>query len=679
MDLNISHYSDQELIQLLNLDVVTEESVRSTIRAQLSRHPENQALQTFFNAIQERLLDNLKTRSVNPDQKNIISRIIHVDSSHVPLYVENFTSDKFLFQLSDPIPNVTSISLLSVEIPQSWYTFSSLKGNTSCVYYYYTPTYTIYPYDVHGRPYYKDITVDGVAVNDLDNNLLVSGDYLLDANGHVIPTIVSNPVYQYTITDEGYLKDHSGNTITTAYQIDTDAYGVELYLTDNQSNILYHVTTQEVFGLDEDGSVILLRDENGALRTHVDESGNPVRTRRNVTNQGAYVDYMDAAGNLVFHVNHHGAVQNLDSIYSEQGIVLEKTAYRKHPLKLRVARYGDVTFTNAENVTTKIDNIYTFIVKENTFAVTIPDGNYTIKTLLATLKRLLRQGVDGLADTTFDYTIVKHSGRVIFSSTFSFKIFWHDSTGAITLLNLTYTNHHLGYYVGFTTDITYASVLDAADAESPYVRAGRNMPSTDDTIMYHTGFSPSILNVNGTRYVTLELNDFSSNRISNNIVLMNALPRHKVVLPEVLKADLPQVLTGFNTTAILGGNKNIRAAQLNLVNNYTVPPPPGRQLIARQASNLFAKIPLKRNAFLVYNPLSSDENKDEVPEVGYARHFCELAGSMQSNVREYLGPITLSSLEVGLYDDKGFLLGLNGMHWSCSIVVKSVYQKKEKK
>lgn len=678
MDFNISHYSDQELIQLLNLDVVTEESVRMTIRDQLSKHPENQALQTFFKAIQERLLTNLKTRSVNPDQKNIITRIIHIDSSHVPLYVENFTSDKFLFQLSDPIPNVTSISLLSVEIPQSWYTFSSLKGNTSCVYYYYTPTYSIYPYDVHGRTYYKDVTLDGVAANDLDNNLLVSGNYLLDADGHVIPTIVSNPVYQYSITNEGYLVDAAGNTITNVYQIDTDGYGTELFLTDNQFNILYHVFTQEVFGLDEDGSVILLRDENGALLTHVDASGNPILTRRNVTNDGAYVDYMDASGNFVFHVNHHDAVQNLDSIYSEQGLFLEKTAYRKHPLKLKVARYGDVTFTNADNVTAKVDNIFTFIVKENTFPITIPDGNYTIQSLLTSMKLIIHQGVgvSGVADTTFDYTIIKHSGRIIFSSTYSFKILWHDSTGSVPLLNLTYTNHHLGFYIGFNTDITYASTLDAADTESPYVRTGRNMTPSDDTIIYHTAFSPSILNVNGTRYIILELNDFSSNRISNNIVLMNALPRHKVVVPDTIKADLPQVLTGFNTTGIIGSNKHLRAAQVNLANNYAAPPPSGRQLIVRQASNLFAKIPLKRNAFLLYNPLNSDENKDEIPELGYARHFCELTGSMQSNVREYLGPITLSSIEVGLYDDKGFLLGLNGMNWSCSIIVKSMYQNK---
>ena len=48
MDFNITHYSDQELVQLLGLDIVTEESVRMTIRDQLAKYPENQDLQVFF-------------------------------------------------------------------------------------------------------------------------------------------------------------------------------------------------------------------------------------------------------------------------------------------------------------------------------------------------------------------------------------------------------------------------------------------------------------------------------------------------------------------------------------------------------------------------------------------------------------------------------------------------------
>jgi hypothetical protein len=253
---------------------------------------------------------------------------------------------------------------------------------------------------------------------------------------------------------------------------------------------------------------------------------------------------------------------------------------------------------------------------------------------------------------------------------------WHDSAGTIPLLNLTYTNYHLGFYLGFNTDITYADVFNPYEEEYPYIRKGRGMPDNDNTLIYHSKFSPHVLNVNGTRYIILELNDFSSNRISNNIVLMNALPRNKVVINDQLKQDLPQIRTGFNTTAILSGTKNIRNAQLNVINNYSTPLPNGKQLIVRQASNLFAKIPLKRTAFLVYDAAIEDDNKDKVPELGYARHVAELAGAVQSNIREYLGPITLNNIEVSLYDDKGFLLGLNGMHWSCSIVVESIYQKK---
>ena len=96
MDLDISHYSVQELIQLLGLEIVTKETVQTTIRGLLDKYTDNKDLQTFFHSIQERLLEDMNTRGVNPEQKNMITRIIHIDSSHIPLHVENFSSDKFL-------------------------------------------------------------------------------------------------------------------------------------------------------------------------------------------------------------------------------------------------------------------------------------------------------------------------------------------------------------------------------------------------------------------------------------------------------------------------------------------------------------------------------------------------------------------------------------------------------
>jgi hypothetical protein len=68
-------------------------------------------------------------------------------------------------------------------------------------------------------------------------------------------------------------------------------------------------------------------------------------------------------------------------------------------------------------------------------------------------------------------------------------------------------------------------------------------------------------------------------------------------------------------------------------------------------------------------------NEDDISEKGYAPHLAEFAGAIQTNTREYFGPITLRNIEVSLYDDRGQLLGLNQMNWSCSIIVKSIYQK----
>ncbi len=727
MDLNISHYSNQELIQLLGLDTLTEDSVRMTIRYELSKYPENKDYQTFFNSIQERLLEDIKTRSINPEQKNIITRIVHIDSSHVPLHVENFSTDKFSFQLSDQINNVVSISLLSVEIPQSWYTFAYLKGNTRFVFYSYTKKREFSPYDDEGLTYYvrdseedefgnitytytpiSSYTMIGQDITDENDNVVYHSGDVIDSAGTLITTVykkyvsyingesvLSTDYIKYNL-DKGYVTN-DGSSLYSGYfkdvcentfgQSGTDPAG---YFTDSEGNIV-NVSGMDVSGnlVDTSGNVLAYRygmDEYGNMK---DADGNifvyhsAIRdtTYTNITDATGYftdvcgnvlsTSGMDASGNILDESGNVVAYRRDASgnlLYDTDGRMLDASGNiiifhsGMDSSGNLLDEFGNLLYTFVQNEPV---SIFTNSLVENHYTLEIPDGNYTTITLLDKFKSLIN-----VYDTTFDYTIVKHSGRVIFTSESSFKLLWHDASSTEPWLNLSYTNHHLGYYLGFNTDFTNSELLSSTDEEAAYV--------TNTGEIYHSFFSPTVMNFNGTRYIILDLNDFSSNRISNNIVLMNSLPRNKIFTNAPFKQDLPQVITGYNSTGVLTSNstKNVRNAQINLVNNYAYTPSTGKQLIVRQASNLFAKIPLKRNAFLVYNKTSTDSNKDEVPELGYARHFCELTGSLQGNVREYLGPITLCNIEVALYDDKGFLLGLNGMHWSCSIVVKSIYQKK---
>jgi len=451
MDLDPSNYSVDEMIVLLGLDVVTEESIRIAVEREIAKRPDRADIVSFFKGIQTTLLASLQ-KNVNPDTKNIITRILHIDSSHLPYYAEASSTDKFTFKLSDQINNVLSLTLISIELPQSWYTFSAAKGTTSFV---------------------------------------------------------------YTI-----------ETTTTVA--------------------------------------------------------------------------------------------------------------------------GNTTVLGTELITTvKVDN----------YSLTIPDGNYTVSSLLNSIKAEIHTNdATHPNDTSFDYSVNKQTGKVTFTSTKSFKFIWHDLSGSIPSLNTTYNNYNLGTLLGFT------SILS-----EPI-----HLTNSQGVVISHSLTANNPIHVSGTRYVMLELNDFSSNRISNNIVLMNALPRNKVQVSESARSDAPQIRTGPNTTAALP-SKYLTSKQTDSINAVLETPIVGKQLIARQASNLFAKIPIKRTIYPTYN---STEGDDDMTEFGYTKHLAEFAGSIQSNTREYFGPITLRSMEVSLYDDRGLPLGLNGIHWSCSIMVKSVYQKK---
>lgn len=419
MDFDPTHYSTEEMKRLLGIDVITEDSVRMATEREMAKHPDNDEIISFYQGVQSSLLSTIRT--VNPDVKNIITRIIHIDSSHLPSHADKTTTDKFTFTLSDQINNVISLSLVSIELPQSWYTFSFSKGTTAFLYY-------------------------------------------------------------------------------------------------------------------------------------------------------------------------------LDSVK---------------------------------------------------YAFQLDDGNYTVTSLLTAIRdRIVGNSGFSAVDSSFEYFIHKPSGKVTFSSTLPFKFMWHDISMINSELSTTYSNYHLGTLLGFS------QVVSEAIENTMYVLTAENP-----------------LHVSGTRYVTLELNDYSSNRISNNIVLMNALPRIKVSAPDYYQSDTPQVRTGPNTTLVINSTY-LTSKQVMNINSIVEPPAPGKILIARQASNLFAKIPLRKN-----NYLTVTNGQDDISEKGYAPHIAELAGAIQTNTREYFGPITLRSMEVSLYDDRGLLLGLNGMHWSCSIIVRSVYQK----
>ncbi len=147
-DTNVDNYTEEELLEFLNIQTTRDQSkITETIDEQLAQHAGNPELVKFYTDIKNKLIDSGQTTTkvietevtkgnINPDLKNTVSRMINVDSLYRETPIEslnnNYDTDNYVFQLNEPISNVVSLMLYSLELPQAWYTFVSTKGNTIC-------------------------------------------------------------------------------------------------------------------------------------------------------------------------------------------------------------------------------------------------------------------------------------------------------------------------------------------------------------------------------------------------------------------------------------------------------------------------------------------------------------------------------------------------------------------
>ena len=132
LDLNVMHYSLVELAEALEVSPnATRAEVVMAANARL-REVNTPQMLAFFEQAKEQLL-------VLQQQQNIsvksVSRILNLDSAfRADPGVDNQDSDNYTCTLSERLPGVLSMTLLSVEIPQTWYTFSLAKGTSAVLF-----------------------------------------------------------------------------------------------------------------------------------------------------------------------------------------------------------------------------------------------------------------------------------------------------------------------------------------------------------------------------------------------------------------------------------------------------------------------------------------------------------------------------------------------------------------
>lgn len=337
--------------------------------------------------------------------------------------------------------------------------------------------------------------------------------------------------------------------------------------------------------------------------------------------------------------------------------------------------YSWYTFTAAKGTTGFVIKTYDLDGNVVSFEASIIDGNYTNLSLLAAFQLLLntklssilnadsqtytlwwsfsQDPVTGLLNITPQSNVV--SGETIFFP-HDIKLIWFDVSYDIDVLINSSVNSNLGWLLGFRYESTVLF-------KSEY----GNDPLTI--------IAPCLMNTTGTKYIIMKLNDYKSNRINNGLITINNNTNEQIQLPSYLSASIQQSKFTYNkhvVKAFANAPRQLTAKQLftiNSISEHNIASITKVRITPFNDSDIFAKIPLKQGP--VWSSYSNGTNS--IVNNGPGNLFIEYSGPLQKNVREYFGPVNISVLSVSLYDDKGQLLGLNGMDWSFTLNAKCLY------
>ena len=175
----------------------------------------------------------------------------------------------------------------------------------------------------------------------------------------------------------------------------------------------------------------------------------------------------------------------------------------------------------------------------------------------------------------------------------------------------------------------------------------------------------SLVDTYGFRYLYIELDDFNRNRLNQSVISLDA-NLDTFSYPASKRCVLPAADPSSNTVLKSGScgkpppswqgdplTANQTYSRAQLVNAR------GRKAINRYRSpvnsDIIARIPVRK--FNNYDILLDSWNS-----------------SLEDTAREYFGPVTLKRFRVRLLNDKGYVVNLNNMNFSFSLIAEHLYQ-----
>lgn len=211
----------------------------------------------------------------------------------------------------------------------------------------------------------------------------------------------------------------------------------------------------------------------------------------------------------------------------------------------------------------------------------------------------------------------------------------------------------------------------------------------------------SILDLNGTKYLILVVDDYNQNHVNNTLVSISQFS-NTLKMPSYYSPDIPytcitpaqqgnnlqELVTGSIEQSLLDNQTaNVQNGLLiagKYQQDYTATqialPSAPRTLTNAQLYTINSINSNNNNLtnYLAKAPTSSDilaivpvKTSTGVPTGSL---LVDYSGSFKDNIRTYFGPVNIDRLAVKLLDDKGNILNLNGNDWCVTLIATCLYQ-----
>ena len=277
--------------------------------------------------------------------------------------------------------------------------------------------------------------------------------------------------------------------------------------------------------------------------------------------------------------------------------------------------------------------------------------------------------------------IYKPDGVDLFTINTNTQIIFYDFTGLLQCnVNCAsksnhYFNNTLGWIMGYR--VPYLNVIQSGNP------------------------APTILDLTGTKYLILVIDDYNQNHVNNSLVSISQFS-NTLKMPTYYSPDLPytcitpaqrgnnlnqiineletQTIFDFQTSNILNGLLIAGKYEEDYNSTQIMLPSAPRTLTNAQLYTINSINNNNNNLtnYLAKAPTSSDilaiipvKTSVGVPTGSL---LVEFSGSLQDSERTYFGPVNIERLAVKLLDDKGNLLNLNGNDWCVSLIAECLYQ-----